>query len=184
MAKAAIAERREPLAGEKLANKYVTIEAAAAASRISLRASEAGTKSFEKGLGFKLPRKPKTSASKGGKHALWLGPDEWIIINEDDVDTSMVPRLPNKEFAATEISHRNAAVIVSGAGAQATLSAGCPQNLSLATFPVGACSRTVFGKAEVILYRTCDDTFRMEFWRSYSEYIWDLLNEAAKDAHI
>ena len=98
MAKAAIAERREPLAGEKLANKYVTIEAAAAASRISLRASEAGTKSFEKGLGFKLPRKPKTSASKGGKHALWLGPDEWIIINEDDVDLVVLNNFQQREI--------------------------------------------------------------------------------------
>jgi hypothetical protein len=40
-------------------------------------------------------------------------------------------------------------------------SAGCPQDLSLETFPVGACSRTMFGKAEIVLFRTEEDTFRV-----------------------
>ena len=56
-----MAARLEPLAGEKLANKTVTIEAAPAASRISLRGNAKG---FEKALGFALPKKPKTSVSK------------------------------------------------------------------------------------------------------------------------
>ena len=29
-----------------------------------------------------LPPKPKTSASKAGRTALWLGPDEWLVIDE------------------------------------------------------------------------------------------------------
>ena len=87
-------------------------------------------------------------------------------------------------FSATDVSHRNAAVIVSGAGAEAALNAGCPQDLSLAKFPVGACSRTVFGKAEVVLLRTADDTFRVECWRSFAEYVGGLLQEAAEDVAV
>ena len=176
-----MAARLEPLAGEKLANKTVTIEAAPAASRISLRGNAKG---FEKALGFALPKKPKTSASKAGKHALWIGPDEWMVIDEKNPDTSLIPKTSSKVFAAADISHRNAAVIVSGEGAENTLAAGCPQNLSLRTFPKGACSRTVLGKAEVIIYRTANDTFRVEFWRSFAPYVWTFLSEAAKDAHI
>ena len=176
--------RLEPLAGERLANRAVTLEAAPAASRISLRATPKGAASFQESLGFELPGRPKTSASKSGKHALWLGPDEWLIINERDPDTSMVPKLPNLEFAATEVSHRNAAIIVSGDGAENTLAAGCPQNLSLDTFPVGACSRTVLGEAEIVLYRTEETTFRVEYWRSFAPYVWGMLSDAAKDAHV
>jgi len=47
---------------------------------------------------------------------------------------------------------------------------------------VGACSRTIFGKAEIVLYRTEDDTFRVECWRSFSEYVFGLLAEGAEDA--
>ena len=100
-------ERREPLAGEKLANRAVTIEAASAASRISLRATEKGAESFAKALGFSLPNKPKTSSAKGGKLALWLGPDEWLVINEKDPETSLVPKLTNPDFSAVDISHRD-----------------------------------------------------------------------------
>ena len=36
-----------------------------------------------KALGVKLPQKPKTSASDGGRTALWLGPDEWLVLGPD-----------------------------------------------------------------------------------------------------
>jgi sarcosine oxidase subunit gamma len=84
--------------------------------------------------------------------------------------------------SATDVSHRNVAIIVSGPGAEATISAGCPQDLSLEAFPVGACSRTLFGKAEIVLFRTEDDTFRVECWRSFADFVFGLLAEGAEDA--
>ncbi|MGO7465112.1 sarcosine oxidase subunit gamma, partial [Rhizobium ruizarguesonis] len=84
--------------------------------------------------------------------------------------------------SATDVSHRNVGIIVSGPGAEAKLSVGCPQDLSLASFPVGAASRTILGKAEMVLFRTEEDTFRVECWRSSSDYAFGLLNEAAEDA--
>jgi sarcosine oxidase subunit gamma len=86
--------------------------------------------------------------------------------------------------SAVDVSHRNTAVIVSGPGAEATLSGGCPQDLSLQAFPVGACSRTLFGKVEVVLLRLDEETFRVEVWRSFSDYAFGLLAEAAEDASL
>lgn len=71
---------------------------------------------------------------------------------------------------------------MTGPGAEATLSAGCPQDLSLAVFPVGACSRTIFGKVEIVIHRTAEDAFRVECWRSFSDYVFTFLSEAARDA--
>ena len=31
-------------------------------------------------LGFRLPTEPNTTAGKGGLLALWLGPDEWLVV--------------------------------------------------------------------------------------------------------
>jgi len=33
-----------------------------------------------------------------------------------------------------------------------------------------------------VLFRTEEDTFRVECWRSFSDYVFGLLNEAAHDA--
>jgi sarcosine oxidase subunit gamma len=125
--------------------------------------------------------KPKTSASKGGRSALWLGPDEWLVIDQTGdplADCAGVRDL----HSAVGVSHRNVGISVSGAGAEATLNAGCPQDLSLAAFPVGACSRSILGKVEIVLLRTGDDAFRVECWRSFSDYVWTFLTEAARDA--
>ena len=84
--------------------------------------------------------------------------------------------------SAVGISHRNIAIAVTGPAAAAAINAGCPQDLSLTAFPVGACSRTILGKIEIVLLRTAEDSFRVECWRSFSDYAWTFLTEAAKDA--
>ncbi len=184
MADSITAERREIVAGFKFANNAVSIEAAPAASRTNLRATTAGAKSFGKSISLELPTIMHETASKAGRHALKLGPDEWLLIDTKNINDSMVPRLANKNFSAVDISHRNCAFVISGAGAANTLNTACPRDLSLAAFPVGTCSRTLFGKAEVVLYRTAKDTFRLECWRTFATYVRDYLMDGAKDAHI
>ena len=166
------------------ANASVSLSAAPPASRISLRATPTGAKSFAKSLGMDLPSAPGETASKRGVNALWLGPDEWLLYRESKPEETMVPRLANENFSAVDISHRNTAFVISGEGAQNVLNAACPRDLSLTAFPKGTCSRTLFGKAEIVLHRTQNDTFRMECWRSYAPYVWAYLLDAAKDAHI
>ena len=114
---------------------------------------------LSKALGLNLPMKPKTTASNGSRTALWLGPDEWLII--DDADSSVVADLAKVKVlhSAVDISHRNVGIIVAGKGAAAVVNGGCPQDLSLKAFPVGAASRTVLGKIEIVLWRTGEDSF-------------------------
>ncbi|TIM77338.1 MAG: sarcosine oxidase subunit gamma family protein [Mesorhizobium sp.] len=175
-------ERRPALAGQELSVTGVTLAVLPPAQRISLRAPDASVAALSKALGVELPRKPKTSAAKAGRTALWLGPDEWLVIDE-------VGRNPLADCAevavlhsAVGISHRNVAISVIGPAAAATINSGCPQDLSLDVFPVGAASRTILGKAEIVLLRTATDAFRVECWRSFSDYVFTFLSEAAGDA--
>ena len=39
------------------------------------------------------------------------------------------------------------------------------------------CTRTIFGKAEIILWRTADDAFRIEIARSLAPYMVEFLRE-------
>ncbi|HHZ09644.1 MAG TPA: sarcosine oxidase subunit gamma family protein [Rhizobiales bacterium] len=174
--------RRPAQAGREFSAPAAKIAVLPPAERISLRAPETSVAALSKALGLKLPRAPKTSASAKGRTALWLGPDEWLVIDEAGGDPLADAGMVKDLHSAVGISHRNVAIAVTGQGAEATLNAGCPQDLSLAVFPVGACSRTVLGKIEIVLLRTAADAFRVECWRSFSDYAFTFLAEAARDA--
>jgi sarcosine oxidase subunit gamma len=170
------------LAGREFGAKNVRLAVLQPAHRISLRAPAASLDALSKALGLTLPVAPKTSASEGKRSALWLGPDEWLVIDDGAKDPFADCAGVKTLHSAVDISHRNVAISVTGPAAAATINAGCPQDLSLAAFPVGACSRTILGKAEIVLFRTAENAFRVECWRSFSDYVFAFLIEAARDA--
>jgi sarcosine oxidase subunit gamma len=154
-------DRRPALAGRSTTATGVKVEVLPPAERISLRAPEASVAVLSKALGLTLPKKPKTSASKGGRTALWLGPDEWLVIDEAGNDPLADCAGVAALHSGVGISHRNIAISVAGLAAEAAINSGCPQDLSLEAFPVGAASRTILGKAEIVLLRTADDAFEV-----------------------
>jgi len=80
-----------------------------------------------------------------------------------------------------DVSHRQIALQVSGPHASAILSTGCPLDLDPAAFPPGMCTRTLFGKADIVLWRTGAAEFHVEVWRSFADYVLGLLQEASQD---
>ncbi|TIL77262.1 MAG: sarcosine oxidase subunit gamma, partial [Mesorhizobium sp.] len=61
-----------------------------------------------------LPAKLKTSAAKAGRTALWLGPDEWLVIDEAGKDPLADCAKVTALHSAVGISHRNVAFSVTG----------------------------------------------------------------------
>ncbi len=183
MRDAQIAERTAPLAGRMAATAQVSVTPAEAAFRLSLRARHDAVAALSKALGVALPVKPKSSETKGSRTALWLGPDEWLILDsaKNPMDDAAKAKVLN---SSVDVSHRNTAILVSGAAAEATLSAGCPQNPSLKAFPVGACSRTILGKVEIVVLRTDRQAFRVECWRSFGDYVMTFLSDTARGAVV
>ena len=175
-------ERRPALAGRSLSAPGVKVEMLPPAERVSLRAPQASLAALSKALGVTLPTKPKTSATKAGRTVLWLGPDEWMIIDEAGNDPLADCAKVTVLHSAVGISHRNVGISVVGPAATVTVGSACPQDLSIDVFSVGAASRTILGKSEIVLLRTAQDTFRVECWRSFSDYVFTLLSEAASDA--
>ncbi len=189
MAKATMAAATGPLDGQVAGSALVSIKPMEPASRLAIRARPDAIASLSKVLGVKLPQAPKTSAQSTAaksrqRVALWLGPDEWLVIDDGNADLMGICAKAKGLYSAVDVSHRNTSVLVSGKGAEATISAGCPQNLSLDVFPVGACARTLLGKTEVVLYRVEEDVFRVECWRSFSTYVFAFLAEAGQSPMI
>ncbi|NSZ17832.1 sarcosine oxidase subunit gamma [Agrobacterium vitis] len=176
------ATRKSVLDGAYGGSAHVALTPAAPASRISLRAGADAVSGLSSALGLTLPTAPKTSAHTGPRLVFWLGPDEWLVIDEDGADLIAACAASGTIHSATDVSHRNTAILVSGPGAVQTLNAACPLDLSLKTFPLGAVTRTVFGKIEIVLYRMSEDAFRVECWRSFAEYAFGMLQGGAADA--
>ncbi|SDO17235.1 sarcosine oxidase subunit gamma [Phyllobacterium sp. OV277] len=178
------AQRLHPLQTGYAGVGSVSVVLADNATRVSLRARPDAVAALSKAIGLTLPVKPKTTSTQGTRTALWIGPDEWLIIDADG--SALVADLAKVKglHSAVDVSHRNVGIIVSGKGADAVVNGGCPQDLSLRAFPVGAASRTVLGKIEIVLLRTEENTFRVECWRSFSGYAYSFLQESARDVTV
>lgn len=179
MADAAI-RHETPLDGRAATAPSLSVLPAPPAHRTSLRAGPDALETIDAALGLALPRRIGRSETAGERSALCLGPDEWLVI---DPDTDPMADLADvaAPHSAVDVSHRNVALLVVGADAADAIEHGCPRDLSLDAFPVGACARTVLGKAEVIVWRGKPDAFRIECWRSFSTYVMDFMEEVALD---
>ena len=184
MAKAAKADapaRDEPLAGERFANRRVSVLSLPPAARLALRADGDGAAQCAEAVGFALPDRVGHSTSKGTRRAMKLGPDEYLLL-DTKAAARLAPALANPAVSAVDVSHRNVAFAVAGPGAAETINAGCPRDLRNAAFPIGACARTILGKVEIVLVRTGDDAYHVECWRSFAPYVFAMLRAGARDA--
>ena len=170
-----------PNSGNDFGASGVSVAACPPAARLVLRGAP---KAFSRTLGFKLPTGINESSSEKGRHAMMLGPDEWLVIDVKAPDAQLMPKKEPKGYTAVDVSHRNTGWTVTGPLARQALAVGCPRDLRIDAFPVGACARTVFGKAEIVLLRTGREAFRVECWRSFAPYVFALLKDGARDAHL
>jgi sarcosine oxidase subunit gamma len=129
-------------------------------------------------LGLAIPVRPMTSADAGDVAALWLGPDEWLLLNAPDDLAESLNGLPH---SLVDVSHRQTGLVLRGTLAARVLNSGCPLDLSLRAFPVGMVTRTIFHKAEIVLWRRSDG-FHVEVWRSFAAYVTDHLIVARRAA--
>jgi sarcosine oxidase, subunit gamma len=136
-------------------------------------------------LGLNISSTACRSATNAKLAALWLGPDEQLLLAavEDGgaISAQLREALSAQPHSLVDMSHRQLALEVSGASAQTLLNVGCPLDLHLSAFPVGMCTRTVLGKADIVLWRTGPDSFHVEVWRSFADYVAHFLSEAARE---
>lgn len=164
------------------ADAHVRIQEAPPAARLAVRGRDGVAAAASAALGFPLPTEVCRAASAEGRTALWLSPDEWLVIAPEreleSLKSGLDQALASIPHAVVDVSHRNVALVVDGPKAAFILNHGCPLDLDPAAFPVGRCTRTLLGKAEIVLWRTAETTFRVECWRSFGPYVADFLEEA------
>jgi sarcosine oxidase subunit gamma len=155
---------------------------------------DAAKKSFrdavEKAVGCAVPREPNTVSGpadlSAGARILWLGPDEWLAVSEPGGEVAMADRLVEalgrQHTAVVDVSESRTVITLGGPKAWETLAKGCSIDLHPRVFAAGRCAQTGLARAHAILHKVTDDPlFEIYVHRSFAEYAWLWLEDAAKE---
>ena len=189
------ATRRSPLAD--YADRFTAIHEATSGAisirelpfltQINLRADPADGEvmgQLVEALGLDLPRTPNSVATTRDRRALWLGPNEWLIVAavhqakaiEDTWRSAMV----GSTASIVDVSANRTVLLIQGELAQALLAHGIAIDLDPRVFAPGHCAQTLLAKAQVVIERRSDDNaFQVYVRGSYASYLADWLLEAA-----
>jgi sarcosine oxidase, subunit gamma len=183
--------RTSPLAGLARAQRGVagpapvTLTALPFRGKLILRGDNKARARASNALGCELPGALR-GALGGGVEALWLGPDEWLVlVGADEADrTAATVREASAglDHAVVDVSDRFAGISVEGARARDVLNAGVPLDLHPRAFPPGMVARTVLAKAPVVLRRPAErELFELHVNGSLAPYAWLFLENAARE---
>ncbi|MBB5374510.1 sarcosine oxidase subunit gamma [Acidocella aromatica] len=165
-----------PLSGKAIDRRCTPVNGGA---RFSLRLPAASISTASAALGVELAVPVNRASAANGRTALRLGPDEWLLLLSEaeavPVAAVLEARLTDGRYSLADISHRQTGVVLEGTAVTDILNGGCPLDFDLAAFPVGMATRTIFCKAEAVLWRQSEGRFHLEVWRSFAPYVWNLL---------
>src|SRR5215469_855434 len=110
------------------------------AQRWILRGGEQARQAADAAFGLALPTTACRVAAEGERAALWLGPDEWLLIaaaqGAAGTAAALEASLADSPHSLVDVSHRQLALELTGRDAPTLLAAGCPLDLDANAFPV------------------------------------------------
>ena len=137
-------------------------------------------------LGVDLPLEPNTVAESEDVTAMWLGPDEWLLLTPPGLETALAEALAaalvEKFASVVDLSGGQTVVNVSGDHARDVLAKGCTLDLHPRAFGPGRCAQTLVSKAGVTI-RQLDESpsFDLIVRRSFAGYLAQWLEDAAQE---
>ena len=142
-----------------------------------------------KALGFALPKTRNTTAEASDLAALWLGPDEWLVVGPPDREGAIADdlraALARQHCAVTDVTEGRAVIGLSGAHARDVLMKGCPLDVHPRAFKPGDCAQSMLAKATIILHQTAEaedgPAYDIYVERSFADYLWSWLEDAAEE---
>jgi sarcosine oxidase, subunit gamma len=173
-----------PTAGLAADDRAVKLRSLPPDARFYLRLDPSLAGSLGTVAGFPVGMAVNRHGVANGRLSARLGPDEWLLLGPeadgDLIGGEVAAALGAAFHALVDVGHRQVAFEIAGRHAADALNAGCPLDLAATAFPTGSATRTLLGKAEIVLLRLDDaPTFRVECWRSFAPYVHAFLSEAA-----
>ncbi|PWJ54110.1 sarcosine oxidase subunit gamma [Quadrisphaera granulorum] len=139
-------------------------------------------------IGAPLPTRPGTwTPTPAGGRIVWLGPDEWLVVDPSapswDLEARLRAAAAPHGGAALDVSGQRVVLSLSGEHARDLLAAGCAVDTHPSVFRRGAAAQTLLGQAGVILLALSDDGTDYELFvrSSFARYLADWLADAATE---
>ncbi|MFC4464163.1 sarcosine oxidase subunit gamma [Streptomyces xiangluensis] len=158
-------------------------------TQINVRLDAKGTAADAVGLALDLPLplEPNTVVRAGELTALWLGPDEWLLVgppgSERDLESRIREAAGDEPVSVTDVSAQRTTLLVGGPRARDLLAHGCSLDLHPRAFGPGRCAQTTLGRTQIVL--VARDEHRAGFWvlvrSSFAGYLADWLLDAATE---
>ncbi|MGX1480706.1 UNVERIFIED_CONTAM: sarcosine oxidase subunit gamma [Streptomyces canus] len=138
-------------------------------------------------LDLQLPLQPNTVVRAGELTALWLGPDEWLLVgppgSERDLESRIREATGDEHVSVTDVSAQRTTLLVAGPRTHDLLAHGCSLDLHPRVFGPGRCAQTTLGRTQVVL--VARDEPRTGFWvlvrSTFAGYLADWLLDAATE---
>ena len=134
-------------------------------------------------LGFALPVMPNTTTSHNDCRALWLGPDEWLLVGPDGERDTLEQALRSGLYGAVgsivDVSANRTVLEIGGPKARELLAHAIPIDLDARWFGPDRCAQTLLAKAQVIIERRGESAFYVYPRSSFAWYVADWLLDAA-----
>lgn len=164
----------------------VVFEELALHGHLTLRgnvANEEFVKGVESVLGMSLPTDPLTSSTAGERSIHWVGPSEWLILLPSGEEADVEEQLRNTltgHFQVVDVSGGQTLFRLSGDDAIMVLKKSCGYDVE-GELPVGKSVTTHFSKVTVLLHRQDTNAYLMTVRRSFADYAWRWLEDAAQE---
>ena len=154
----------------------VTLSETAYVGMVSLRAdpSSPTMSRITAVLGAPLPMSVGDVTGAGDHQALWLGPDEWLVVTGTDpvaLADQLAAALGEDHGQALDVSANRTVLELHGPQARAVLEKGCPVDLHPRSFGPGRAVTTTLARVPVLLWQTGDDSYRLLPRSSFAEYV-------------
>jgi len=132
---------------------------------------------------YPLPLEPNTAWEDGPRAALWLGPDEWLILGRPGDGAAIVSELgaalAGVHHSVVDVGANRVALELSGPRSKEVLSRGCSLDLDpRGGWAAGRCAQTLLARVPVILQERAD-TIGILVRPSFADYLVDWLIDAA-----
>ena len=142
-------------------------------------------------LGIILPKESCSTSSNENVTSLWLGPNEWLIVSNQEISKEGgVYELEQVLFdgisktnlgAVTNVTDQFTIFSLSGSNIFEVISKGCPFDFDSDNFGNNKVVQTILNHVDVTMHQRSENVVDLYVRRSFASYLWDWLKDAAKD---
>lgn len=135
-------------------------------------------------LGTALPQQCGDVSADGAHTALWLGPDEWLVVSTTTPETlvgELLAGVGDGRAQVVDVSANRTVLEISGAAVRDVLEKGCPTDLHPRAFADGTAITTTLARVPVLLWKVDANRFRVLPRSSLAQYVAAWLLDAVQE---